>query len=311
MRVSVIMPAWKRRFLRRAIESVLSQEFRDFELVVVDDASPEGLGGVVRGFADPRLVYRRNEANIGGGDLAAAWNCAMGHARGDLSVLASDDDEYDPAFLGEMVRLADGKPGVDVFHCRVAYRDAEARESGASELRAGWESAVEFMYNRCVRRMRQCAPEFPFRTEALRAIGGFVPFPRAWHSDDATWMSLARRGGVAYTPRPLLRWRSSPENISSQFEDAAEKIEASELFREWAHAYLAGLEPQSESEREMLARAHSGVGRGTDHLSLWVLRHAGLKGAARAVAGLRGGVSAKCGFLVRMAAAAARRVVGA
>ena len=58
VKVSVILPAWKRKFLREAIESHLAQTFRDFELVVVDDASPENLEEVAGAFSDRRIVYR-------------------------------------------------------------------------------------------------------------------------------------------------------------------------------------------------------------------------------------------------------------
>lgn len=54
--VSFIMPAWKRSFLQQAIKSVLAQEYTDFELVVVDDASPENLEEVVRTFNDSRII---------------------------------------------------------------------------------------------------------------------------------------------------------------------------------------------------------------------------------------------------------------
>ena len=59
--VSFIMPAWKRSYLHQAIKSILSQEYTDFELVVVDDASPENLEEVVREFYDSRIIYKRNK----------------------------------------------------------------------------------------------------------------------------------------------------------------------------------------------------------------------------------------------------------
>ena len=93
-KVSFVLPAYKRRFLHEAIASILSQSYTDFELIVVDDASPENLQEVVDEFHDDRLAYHRNERNIGGKDLVAAWNQAMEYAIGQWCVLASDDDVY-------------------------------------------------------------------------------------------------------------------------------------------------------------------------------------------------------------------------
>ena len=126
-KVSFILPAYKRRFLKGAIASILAQTYRDFELVVVDDCSPENLKAVVDEFQDDRLTYHRNEMNIGGKDLVAAWNHAMEFATGEWCVLASDDDVYHPDYLQEMVALTEKYPQVDLVHCRNANIDAEGR----------------------------------------------------------------------------------------------------------------------------------------------------------------------------------------
>src|SRR5262245_55477504 len=68
--VSVVLPTWRRNaggFLRRALESVLSQSFRDLELIVVDDGSTDGSRELVLDLQkrDPRIVYVRHEINSG------------------------------------------------------------------------------------------------------------------------------------------------------------------------------------------------------------------------------------------------------
>ena len=281
--VSFVMPAWKRRFFERAVESVLSQTFRDFELVVVDDASPEGLEEAARRFGDPRVRYFSNAENIGGRDLSAAWNAAMKKARGRFAVLASDDDEYSPEYLAEMMSLVERFPAAGVYHCRVEYIDAEGRVHGESELRAPFETGAEFLYNRGVRRMKQCAPEFMFRTEDLRAAGGFFSSPRAWYSDDATWMALARRGGAAYSPRALLRWRDSGENISAVFTDVSDKLRAAAEFRPWVHGFIRSFQAASPGDAAILARADQEIDGAIDHLAMWVFRNARFADAVRAL----------------------------
>lgn len=85
---SFIMPCYKRQFLGKAIESILAQTYDDFELVVVNDASPENLYEVVDSVSDPRLRYEDNITNLDGCDLVACWNFNLSN-RGEWS-LASD-----------------------------------------------------------------------------------------------------------------------------------------------------------------------------------------------------------------------------
>ena len=70
-RYTFLLPAYKARYLREAIKSILDQTCHDFNLIVSDDCSPEDLKSIVDEFAgDPRLTYRRNERNIGGGVIS-------------------------------------------------------------------------------------------------------------------------------------------------------------------------------------------------------------------------------------------------
>ena len=123
-RVSFILPAYKRRFLKEAIDSILAQTCREFELVVVDDKSPEGLHEVIKEYSWEKnceplsdggkkwlvdgvsVRYYQNSENIGGRDLVAAWNHAMEYATGEWCVLASDDDVYHLSVCTDTLKLA-------------------------------------------------------------------------------------------------------------------------------------------------------------------------------------------------------------
>ena len=307
--VSFVLPAWKGRFLREAIRSILSQTFRDLELVVYDDCSPDrSVEDAVRGFSDPRTKYFRGAGNIGGKNLAAAWNEAFARARGEFCVLASDDDVYAPRYLETMMALARAAPGAGVYHCRVAYIDENGAERGLSELRAPYETPAEFFRARAALRLRQHAQEFMFRTADLRKAGGFVEFPRAWYSDDATWMMLARDGGAAYSPEPLFSFRFSGCNITSQYGDAPEKIAAGEAFVKWAADFARTLEPRDARDARDAALLRDALRRlpaAVDAVSLWTLRHAGWRVALRAILSA-GGPAARISFAFRMLRAAAR-----
>lgn len=284
--VSFILPAYKRAYLGEAVASVLAQTCRDFELVVVDDKSPENLleefsrfgaatprpdGGREWRVDGVRVRYYRNAQNLGGQDLVAAWNRAMDYATGEFSVLASDDDVYHPDYLREMLALAAKYPAVDVFHCREVVVNADGSWRRVGAPRAEYETGVEMLYNRGVKRLQQTMPEFMFRTAALKAIGGFVWTQKAWYSDDATWMRLSRDNGAACSPRPLFFWRASGANITTLVTDSVEKLKAHEVFRAWVHRLIDEERPKDELDRYLLARARREIDGSIDGLTRWVL----------------------------------------
>lgn len=265
-KVSVIMTIYRRRFLKQSLDSVLAQTCRDFELVMVDDKSPENLYEVLEEYPWGKncevlpdggrkwvvdgipVRYYQNEEDIGEKDLVAAWNHAMEFATAEWCVLASDDDLYAPEYLEEMLRLQKKYPTCDLFHSRIAIIDADGKWTRVGEERVEFESQVQMAYSRGVRRLEQRAPDFLFRKSALDRIGGFINFPLAWYSDDATWMALSQHG-CACSPRVLFFFRQSGINISSVFGKTVEgKIQASLMFKKWFQDLMATAIPESDED---------------------------------------------------------------
>ena len=94
IKYSFVLPAYKSQFLKESIDSILAQSYKDFELIIVDDASPDDIGGVVSSYDDARIRYYRNEENIGGTNLVAQWNHSIEYANGDWIILATDDKYF-------------------------------------------------------------------------------------------------------------------------------------------------------------------------------------------------------------------------
>ena len=94
--ISIIMPAWNsRRFLPAAVSSVREQTLRDWELIIVDDASTDGTGKLIRSLADSdkRIRRIRLEENRG---VAAARNAGLGEACGRYVAFLDSDDLWHP-----------------------------------------------------------------------------------------------------------------------------------------------------------------------------------------------------------------------
>jgi hypothetical protein len=100
--VSVVIATYNRpAYLRSAIASAANGEYRNVEIIVADDFGSDVNREIATGFADPRIVYHRNETNLG---MAANHIHAFRDlVAGEFVAILNDDDEWEPAFLSKLV----------------------------------------------------------------------------------------------------------------------------------------------------------------------------------------------------------------
>ncbi len=127
--VSVIVPIYKvEAFLPACVESLLAQTFRDFELILVNDGSPDGCGALCDAFAERdarvRVIHREN------GGLSAARNSGLAIARGETIAFVDSDDLVHPDYLQQLYTALTGS-GADMAVCAVEDVDEDG-ESLAS-----------------------------------------------------------------------------------------------------------------------------------------------------------------------------------
>ena len=108
--ISIGLPVWNgARYLADAIESILSQTFTDFELIISDNASTDDTAQIAQNFAerDRRIRYHRNEENIGG---ARNENLTFELSRGRYFRLSAYDDLVEPTLLERCVETLEQDP---------------------------------------------------------------------------------------------------------------------------------------------------------------------------------------------------------
>src|SRR4051794_34729501 len=112
-RIAVIIPAYNRAgVVARAIDSVLKQQFEDFELIVVDDGSADNTVEVARGFTDPRVKVIELGRNRGSN---AARNAGIMSASAPLIAFLDSDDSYLPGKLAIVIGEFDRNPKLEVL----------------------------------------------------------------------------------------------------------------------------------------------------------------------------------------------------
>lgn len=111
-RISVLMPVYNTAaFLKEAVDSILNQTFKDFELIVLNDCSPDNSEEILDTYADDRIVRYRGQQNVG---LANILNVGIRMARGELIARMDSDDISLPQRFEKQVHYLDTHPHIDL-----------------------------------------------------------------------------------------------------------------------------------------------------------------------------------------------------
>lgn len=215
MKFSITIPAYKQKYLYEAIESCLAQTFKDFELIIVDDASPEDLKSVVDRCQDSRIRYYRNEKNCGALHVVDNWNICLGYTKGDYVICMGDDDRLLPNCLEEYSKLIDKYPDLDIYHGMTEIIDENGNVTNMQEARPEREGMYSMISGRLRNSRLQYIGDWLFKRTTLEQLNGYVNMPMAWGSDDLTAYTIAKNKGVANTQIPVFQYRISSLTISN------------------------------------------------------------------------------------------------
>ena len=210
--VSVCIPTYRgAAHIAETIESALAQTFADFELVIVDDASPDETGQIVARYRDPRLRYVR-EQNAG---VEENWNRCLRLARGRYFKLLPHDDLIAPDCLARQVAVLEADPEERLALVFCARRIIDGRSRALmtrrySRRRRGVIAGREAVRN-CIRSGANLLGEpggVLFRTALARRVGAFDARLRLV-TDLDYWVRLLVHGDAFYLPERLVSFRVS------------------------------------------------------------------------------------------------------
>ena len=124
-RVSVILTTHNRAsMLYGAIDAILKQTFKDFELLIMDDASADDTSEVVRCYSDPRIIYMRKGVHRGS---AENWDEGLRRSMGEYILQQHDDDLPHPTLIEREVAMLDEDPGMMMVGTNVRIMDGEGK----------------------------------------------------------------------------------------------------------------------------------------------------------------------------------------
>jgi glycosyltransferase involved in cell wall biosynthesis len=217
--VSVIVPSYNHgRFIRHRLDSILSQTYRDFEVILLDDASTDDTRTILKEYADHlqiKLLLRENN----GGSVFKQWNTGVSLAQGRYAWIAESDDYADEKFLEEMVAVLDQHPAVGLVKCKSTVVDEDSRPIlGSVEQPASRDWSHDFIIpgqEDCLLQLVHGnsitnASAVLFRRQLYLDVGWADESYRMC-ADWLQWAKMLLRADFAYLARPLnyYRWHGN------------------------------------------------------------------------------------------------------
>ena len=269
---SILLPVYKAKYLRDCIDSIIAQTYTDWELIIVNDASPEPIDSIVAACHDTRIHYYVNETNIGGKDLVTQWNLCLSKANGHYCICIGDDDRLTPACLATYASYIDKYPFAGILHGQTDIIDENGELICHTPPRPSWESAMSLLYNRTYIYRQQFIGDFCYNCAELKARGGFYTLPLAWGSDDISAIEAAKTGGIANTSEVIFLYRSNRMSITKQT-FVRQKIKACILEARWKWNFLRNKQNNTQDEKYRLA-LRKGLFIHTLRKMYYILHHA-------------------------------------
>ena len=240
-RVSVGMPVYNgERFLAQALDSIVAQEFEDFEVIISDNASEDRTPDICRSYAarDRRIRYHRNDRNWGS---ARNFTRVFELSSGEYFHWAAHDDFLAPEFLRRCVEVLDREPAAVLCFSTMAVVDdgggiLRIHEDDLDRLTS---SDPRERFHHMIWRLRDCHPVFGLiRASALRKTGVIRNVPEP---DRILLGELSLLGSMWQLPEPMFFRRISPRRDTWVQLDPSNKERPRLAFVRLSYRHLAAI----------------------------------------------------------------------
>jgi glycosyltransferase involved in cell wall biosynthesis len=222
-KVSVCIPTYNTaRYLPEAIESVLRQDFEDFELVICDDVSTDETPEICRSYDDPRIRYIRYKEN---GRQAGNFNRCLQEAQGDYITLLHADDWLLPGFLRDRATRLSDDPGLGFVFGAVQIADAASNITSTSgrwteDRSFGPAELLEPLLYGCI-----LSPPSLMVRKSCSTQAGLFRSDLTWGHDWEWALRLAEHCGAYYVSAPLSVYRVHDASGTAEILNAAKNGE--------------------------------------------------------------------------------------
>lgn len=254
-KVSILIPTYNyARFLPMALESVLLQDFSDFEILVSDDASTDNTMDILQPFVerDTRIRVHRHDRNIG---MVANWNWCLKEARGSyIRFLFADDCFAMPHAMSSLVKMLDSFPDSAMAVSARFLMDEQSEIIGIQDdLSVSGQCAGREIARACMSANRNLIGEPSvalLRREYVQR--GFLPGLKQM-VDLEMWLYILMQGDMVYTHEPLCAFRRHRlQQTSRNRADCSVELEMIRIVQEYLPVALQGAKCPTMVEQEVV-----------------------------------------------------------
>ena len=244
--ISVIIPVYRgERYIRDTIASVARQTWKDWEIIAVNDGSPDDSEKVLAG-CQQVLGERLRVITVTNGGVSRARNRGVAQAQGEYIAFLDQDDLWDPHKLERQIDLFARNPSLGVVYSNLSLIDGNGAMIEKKALRLGQKHRGAIFPHLLFYNFIPIS-SVVMRAELFRTIGGFDPAYKLSEDLDLL-LRLSRAAGIDYVDEPLLLYRVHAGNLSRNVDcinEEAERIVAlwkerePAIFRRHPLKYLA------------------------------------------------------------------------
>jgi glycosyltransferase involved in cell wall biosynthesis len=239
------------RFLRPAVDSILSQTLDDFEFIVVDDGSTDETARILEEYEDPRIILQRNEKNLG---LAQSLNRGVSLAQADLIARQDSDDISHPERLNALVSFLDRNPETGVVGSAVQWIDEESRSDKVWPQGLDNQEIQQLLLRTCPLIHGSTA----YRKLCFDDVSGYDT-RMVTGQDYDFWLRISEIWDLECLPEVLYRYRQHEGMASVQYETEQSEFARSSLQHAVARRY--GYFPKIWSRNSRMANMMRRKGR--------------------------------------------------
>lgn len=222
--LAIIIPAYKKSFLKETLDSIAAQTCQDFTLYIGDDCSPYELWDIIKNYQDKiDIVYKRFDTNLGGKNLVSQWERCIAMSNNEPYIwLFSDDDIMDSQCVEYFLNLPQEIKNNYLIHFNVKILTKQTINNISTEtLFPKILTAKQYLDGKLFglnhKYLNSYVVEFIFCRNLYINNKGFLNFDLAWGSDFLTWVKMAGNCKGIYSIKAnnaYVHWRKSDENIS-------------------------------------------------------------------------------------------------
>lgn len=233
--LAIVIPAFKPDFLEYTLQSLVDQTCKAFRVYIGDDGGSQDIWSTVRDFCSQlNIHYKRFETRFGKKSLVRHWTRCVDMTVEPYICILCDDDLLDRecvrCFLGA---LEDTRAGFDLYRFNSVIIDEDGSPVAYHGRQPIIESNGDFLIQRLRFKRVSFVSAYIFKRKAYNREGGFIDFPLAWYSDDASWIAMSRLTGIYTIDKAMVYWRQSKKNISNRSLFPRQKLKASMMYMLW------------------------------------------------------------------------------